>query len=96
MKPSELLQRYRDEVRAIASRRGLHDIKVFGSVLHATDTENSDLDLLIAPIAGTSMFDIGGIQFEVSELLGIQVDVVTPAALPEAFRQRVLAEARPL
>jgi predicted nucleotidyltransferase len=42
------------------------------------------------------LFDIGGVQVEVSELLGVQVDVVTPAALPESWRSRIIAEARPL
>ncbi|MGH8849339.1 MAG: nucleotidyltransferase family protein, partial [Polaromonas sp.] len=64
--------------------------------LHGDDAEGSDLDLLVEPTAQTTMFDIGGIQFEVSELLGIRVDVLTPRALPEAFRDRVLAEAQAL
>lgn len=96
MKPSELLQRHRAEVRQIAMRHGVQDIKVFGSVLHGADTDESDLDLLVEPSARTSLFDIGGIQFEVSQLLGIRVDVLTTRALPEPFRQRVLAEAMPL
>ncbi|RZI69353.1 MAG: nucleotidyltransferase [Variovorax sp.] len=93
MKPSELLEQHREEVRRIALSRGVSSVRVFGSVLHGTDTEGSDLDLLVEPTAQTSMFDIGGIQFEVSELLGIDVDVVTPRALHESFRQQVLAEA---
>ena len=93
MKPSELLDRYRAEVRQIAFRHGMRSVSVFGSVLTGTDTENSDLDLLVEPTSTTSTFDIGGVQFEVSELLGIQVDVLTPDALPSAFRSRVMAEA---
>ena len=74
----------------------MSSIKVFGSVLHGDDVDGSDLDLLVEPTAQTTMFDIGGIQFEVSELLGIKVDVLTPRALPEAFRASVMAEARAL
>lgn len=96
MKPSELLNLYRDQVRDIALSHRVTSVKVFGSVLHGDDTDGSDLDLLVEPTAQTTMFDIGGIQFEVSELLGINVDVLTPRALPEAFRARVLAEARAL
>ena len=96
MKPSELLNLYRDQVRAIALSHRVTSVKVFGSVLHGDDSDGSDLDLLVEPTEQTTMFDIGGIQFEVSELLGINVDVLTPRALPEAFRARVLAEARAL
>lgn len=93
MKPSDLLQQHRAEVRQIALRHGMRSVSVFGSVLRGTDTEDSDLDLLVEPTPTTSTFDIGGVQFEVSELLGIRVDVLTPDALPMAFRSRVIAEA---
>ena len=96
MKPSVLLNQYRDQVRNIALSHRVASVKVFGSVLHGNDAEGSDLDLLVEPTAQTTLFDIGGIQFEVSELLGIHVDVLTPRALPESFRARVLAEARAL
>ena len=96
MKPSVLLNRYREQVITIALRHCVSDVRVFGSVLHGDDAEVSDLDLLVEPTPQTTMFDIGGIQFELSELLGIRVDVVTPRGLPESFRAKVLSEARPL
>ena len=96
MKPSVLLNRYREQVINIALSHSVSDVKVFGSVLHGDDTEGSDLDLLVEPTSLTTMFHIGGIQFEVSELLGIKVDVVTPRGLPESFRAKVLSEARSL
>ncbi|RZI92928.1 MAG: nucleotidyltransferase [Variovorax sp.] len=96
MKPSDLLQRHRAEVRQIALRHGMRSVSVFGSVLQGTDTGDSDLDLLVEPAPTTSTFDIGGVQFEVSELLGIRVDVLTPDALPPSFRSRVMAEAMQL
>jgi len=40
--------------------------------------------------------DIGAIQYELTELLGIPVDVLTPRALPESLRNRVLADASPI
>ena len=96
MKPSDLLNLHRDQVRDIVLRHRVASVKVFGSVLHGDDTDGSDLDLLVEPTAQTTMFDIGGIQFEVSELLGINVDVLTPRALPESFRAKVMAEAQAL
>ena len=96
MKPSVLLQKHREQIRQIALRHRVSEIKVFGSVVRGDDHDGSDLDLLVEPTAETSLFDIGGIQFEVSQLLGIEVDVLTPRALPEAFKTAVLAEAMPL
>jgi predicted nucleotidyltransferase len=42
------------------------------------------------------LFDIGAIRHELLQLLGIPVDVLTPNALPEAFRAKVIAEAQPV
>jgi uncharacterized protein len=70
--------------------------RVFGSVLRGDDTEQSDLDLLIDPTSETSLFDIGAIHFELGQLLGVRVDVLTPDALPETFRARVIAQAQPV
>jgi hypothetical protein len=58
--------------------------------------EGSDLDLLVEPTSETTMFDIGAIRAELKQLMGIEVDVLTPLALPEKFRARVLSEAQPV
>jgi len=70
--------------------------RVFGSVLVGADTDDSDLDILVDARRDMTMFDIGAIRHELRELLGVPVDVLTPTALPEKFRARVLAEARPI
>jgi len=67
--------------------------RVFGSVLHGDDTEQSDLDLLVDPLPGATLFDIGAIQIELEESLGVSVDVLTPGDLPAKFRAQVLQEA---
>jgi predicted nucleotidyltransferase len=79
----------------VASHRA-HNARVFGSVLHAQDTDSSDLDILVDPTPETTLFDIGAIRHELGQLLGVPVDVVTPNALPDSFRTSVLAEARPV
>ncbi|TWJ33020.1 nucleotidyltransferase family protein [Geobacter argillaceus] len=96
MKPSVALQAHREQVRSIALSHRVLNIRVFGSVLHGDDTEESDLDLLVDPTPETTLMDIGAIRFELRRLLGIQVDVLTPKALPASFRDRVIKEARPL
>lgn len=96
MKPSEALQAHRAAIRRVVEAHHVRNARVFGSVLHATDTGDSDLDLLVDPTPETTLFDIGAIRLELHRLLGIRVDVLTPNALPEKFRARVLAEAQPL
>ena len=96
MRPSEALDLYRDRIREIVLSHRVTNPRVFGSVLRGEDTEESDLDILVEPTADTTLFDIGAIQFELSELLNVSIDVLTPRALPESFRQIVEKEAQPL
>jgi predicted nucleotidyltransferase len=96
MKPSTALDLKRAAVRAAAHRFRAANARVFGSVVHGTDTDGSDLDLLVDALPGATLFDLGGLQIELEELLGVSVDVVTPGDLPVSFRQRVLAEALPV
>jgi hypothetical protein len=94
MRPSIALQTHRDAIREIALRHRVKNIRVFGSVLHGDDTEDSDLDLLVDPTPETTLMDIGAIRYELKELLGLAVDVLTPRALPGKFRDSVLQEAK--
>lgn len=96
MRPSQALQKYRDKIRAIALGHRVSGVRVFGSALHGDDTEESDLDLLVQPTAATTLFDIAAIRLEVRELTGVEVDVLTPNALPDHFREKVMAEAVPV
>lgn len=96
MKPSIVLGLKREAVRAAASRFRTTNPRVFGSVLHGTDREGSDLDLLVDALPGATLFDLGGLQVELEALLGIHVDLLTPADLPTKFRAKVLAEAQPV
>jgi hypothetical protein len=96
MRPSILLEQNRAAIRSIVAAHRARNPRVFGSVLYGEDTEDSDLDLLVDPEDGMSLFDVGAIRWELRALLGITVDVATPQALPERFRQDVLAEAVPV
>ena len=96
MTPSDVLRRRVDTIREAAARFHVRNPRVFGSVLHGTDKDGSDLDLLVDPQPGTTLFDLGGLQVELEDMLGVRVDVVTPGDLPARIRAQVIAEARPL
>ena len=96
MRPSEALSAHREDIRRIVERHHARNARVFGSVLNGEDTEDSDLDLLVDPTDQTTLFDIGAIRGETGRLLGVKVDVLTPNALPEKWRQAILAAAQPV
>jgi predicted nucleotidyltransferase len=96
MKPSAALALKRTAVREAMERFRTTNLRVFGSVVRGTDRDDSDLDLLVDALPGATLFDLGGLQAELEELLGVSVDLVTPGDLSPKFRQRVLAEAQPV
>jgi uncharacterized protein len=96
MKPSEALTVHRDELRQLVSRYGLLRPRVFGSVLTGTDTDDSDLDLLVDATETTTLFTLAGVEHEAQQLLGVPVSVLTAGFLSPKFRDRVLQQAQPL
>jgi predicted nucleotidyltransferase len=96
MKPSDAIHLQSSAIHEATRRFRTTNPRVFGSVLHGNDTESSDLDVLVDPLPGATLFDLGGLQIALEELLGISVDLLTPKDLPTKFRDQVLAEARPI
>ena len=80
MRPSEVLPQHRETIRQLVLEAGMANPRVFGSVLRGTDVDGSDLDLLVDALPGTTLFDLGGLQVELEELLGVPVDLLTPGA----------------
>jgi predicted nucleotidyltransferase len=64
--------------------------------LNGTDTEWSDLDLLVDPAESISFLTLAAFKIDAEKLLGVPVSVLTPNALPPKFRSEVLQQARPL
>lgn len=95
MKPSKALHQHRDALRQILERSRARNPRGFGSTLRGDDNDGSDLDLLIDAMPGTTLFDLGDLQVELEELLGVRVDLLTPGDLPPRVRERVLREAAP-
>ena len=96
MKPSEALRSHRDDIRRVVEAHRARNARVFGSVLHGNDTENSDLDVLVDPLPGATLLDMGAIQIELEEVLGVSVDLLTPGDLPVKYRAQVLKDAVPV
>lgn len=75
---------------------GVKRIAVFGSVCRGTDTQDSDVDILVElkeagarPAIGLKWF---GVEQELSRALGREVDLVSSAALSPYIRDQVERE----
>lgn len=96
LRPSVVLERHADEIRSLAQRHRISNVRVFGSSVHGTDTTDSDVDLLVSFGDATSLFDVAGFALASEELLGYPVDVVSDAAPSNRILERIISEAVPL
>lgn len=77
-------------------KEAIDRVRLFGSQLHGDANENSDVDLLVdfnrsSPIGFFALYDI---EEKFKKELGTDVDIVTPNALSEFFRDKVMNEAQ--
>lgn len=96
MELKDLIEEKRDEILAIAARHGAYNVRVFGSVVRGEADDASDIDFLVDMESGRSLFDLGGVLYDLQECLGVSVDVTTENGLRVRIRERVLKEAVPL
>ena len=93
---SPLIESHRDQLKEIARQHGVTDVRVFGSMARGDDGPDSDVDLLVSLLPGTSALDMGGMLMDAESLLHRRVDLVSERALSSLIRERVLMEAQAL
>ncbi len=71
-------------------------MRVFGSVARGEAGPESDIDFIVEMESDRSLLDLGGLLYDLEQLLEMEVDVVTEKGLKARFKERVLAEAVPL
>ena len=91
-----LIEQHREQIRILARRHGLENVRVFGSMARGDATDASDVDLLVSVPKGVSGLALGGLLMDVQDLLQRKVDVVSDKGLYHLLRERILKEAVPL
>jgi len=87
------LQRYRP---VLAERYYVASMGIFGSYIRNDQHATSDLDVLVSFDQTPSLFTLVALQDELSDLLGISVDVVMASSLKPHIGARILAEVVPV
>jgi len=76
----------------IVEKYGVKEIGVFGSYLREEQKETSDIDILVEFKRPVGMLTFINLKYYLSDLLGINVDLVTKKALKPRIGQRILSE----
>jgi len=94
VKKSEVIQKlemFQDELKNFSVK----NLYLFGSYAREEAGDQSDLDILVEfePEAQIGLFEFARLRRRLSELLGLEVDLVTPDALHPEMRDEILREA---
>lgn len=96
IRPSLRVAEHREAIHDAVAKYNATNPRIFGSVARGEDDSDSDIDVLVDFTAEASLLDEVGLRLDLTELLGIEVDVVASDTLRGPIRQRVLHEAVPL
>ncbi|QTP61266.1 nucleotidyltransferase [Billgrantia antri] len=94
----ELVDQNREGIRRIVTEGRCANPRLFGSVARGDDEPGSDIDILVDTLPGCDLFDLGGIDTGLRELLGVDVDLLTTNAhqIPSAELAEILSESVPI
>ncbi len=67
-------------------------IGVFGSYVHGEQTTKSDVDVLVEFEEPIGLFEFMDLEFFLSDVLGVKVDLVSKKALKPHIGERILEE----
>jgi predicted nucleotidyltransferase len=87
------LKQQRELIRRLASFNNIDSVAVFGSVARGTETDSSDIDLLVSPTSRASLFDLAQFEIDMTSLTGRDVNVISRRALHLEQDKAILAEA---
>ena len=89
----EVLSMLKDELPNLRKDYGVHTLAVFGSYARDEQREGCDIDILVEFSEPVGFFQFMGLEFHLTDLLGIKVELVTPDALRPIMRDDILKSA---
>ena len=100
MSDQSQIAEYRDKLRAhfpeLAQRHRVKSLAFFGSRVRGEGRPDSDLDVLAHFQVTPTLFGILALENELSDLLGVHVDLVLRESLRPAVARQVLADLVPV
>lgn len=89
----EIISILKDHKRELEEKYGVIDIEVFGSYARGEAGESSDVDILVEFKEPVGLLTIAKLQIELSELLGVEVDLIPKNSLRKELWEHVSKEA---
>jgi predicted nucleotidyltransferase len=81
-----------EKIIQVLKNHGVKKIFVFGSYVRGEEKPQSDIDIIVEFLGRKSLLDIIGIEQELSEVLGIKVDLLTEKSISPYLIDRIKKE----
>ncbi len=92
MSLDEIKKALREYKSVLKDKYHINTLGIFGSYVQNEQADDSDLDILVDFTAPISLFEFIDIEEELSEILGVKVDLVLRNALKPYIGKRILDE----
>ena len=92
-KKFDLSKGTKEKIISILKEHGAKKISIFGSYARGEATNKSDLDIIVEFEAPKGLITFVGIENELSEILGIKVDLLTERSISPYLIDRIKKEA---
>jgi uncharacterized protein len=92
----KILEKLRQQTPLLAERYSVDTLEVFGSYIRFEQKKDSDLDILVTFEEVPSLLTFIAIENNLSDLLGVKVDLVMKDSLKARIGERILVEAIPV
>ncbi len=89
----DTIREKREAIIRIAARHGASQVRLIGSVARGEARPDSDVDLLVTWIEGTSLLDQAALMLELESLLGRKVDIASDGWVKPSIRESVYRDA---
>ncbi|PIV37748.1 hypothetical protein COS31_03135 [Candidatus Roizmanbacteria bacterium CG02_land_8_20_14_3_00_36_15] len=86
------MDKYTDKIIPVLKKYGVIRASLFGSMARGEDNNKSDIDILIEPASGTTLFDMAGIQIDLQKSLKKSVDLVTYGSVNPMLKNQILRD----
>ena len=96
MNMKQLLIDNKRELKKYCLENQIKFFGLFGSFGRGEAKKNSDIDILVDFYKTKSLMEIGGIQYDLEEMLGRPVDLISKKNIKPALRENILSDVKVL
>lgn len=87
------LEEIKRKALPILKKAGVSRSAIFGSYVRGEAKKNSDIDILIEPPKGMSLFEFIGLQHKLEDVLGRKVDLGEYSTIKPRLQDNILSNA---